>query len=424
MGLDNPDTLYFNANIRDDREYLVTGVRGTTADLSFQILNGDYSPVEVPDSLAAFDDRAIEIGEDGRFELRFGPARENAGPNYFTLGQGSSMLVVREVHSDWATERRGEIRIQCVDTAGQAPPVPDRPALAKRYGVTGKILLSRLKTFLAFPKWFYDDLPVNTMTEPRSTPGGLTTQFSSAGHYELGDEEAMVVTVPRCADAPYQGIQLGSLWYVSLDYINHQTSLTADQARVDPDGKIRFVISERDPGVANWLERTGHDRGYVQIRWQRLSRDLGAGRRPGRRDRQGGRPARPAAVLRRSTRDAGRVVGEDRGPAGRRRRPDAGVSVENLLQDKVVVVSGIGPGLGRSIAVRSALAGADVVLAARTESRLTEVAKEVTDLGRRAVAVRTDIDDEDSAATPGERGASRRSAGWTRWCTTPSPSRR
>jgi hypothetical protein len=76
------------------------------------------------------------------------------------------------------------------------------------------------------------------------------------------------------AGAPYQGIQLGSMWYVSLDYINHQTSLTADQARIDPDGMLRFVISERDPGVANWLERTGHRRGYVQIRWQRLTRDL------------------------------------------------------------------------------------------------------------------------------------------------------
>jgi hypothetical protein len=65
------------------------------------------------------------------------------------------------------------------------------------------------------------------------------------------------------------------MWYVSLDYINHQTSLTADQARTDPDGRLRFVISERDPGVANWLECTGHRRGYVQIRWQRLSRDLG-----------------------------------------------------------------------------------------------------------------------------------------------------
>ena len=36
--------------------------------------------------------------------------------------------------------------------------------------------------------------------------------------------------------APYQGIQLGSMWYVSLDYINHQTSLTADQACIDRTG--------------------------------------------------------------------------------------------------------------------------------------------------------------------------------------------
>lgn len=69
----------------------------------------------------------------------------------------------------------------------------------------------------------------------------------------------------------------------------------------------------------------------------------------------------------------------------------------DLLQDKVVLVSGVGPGLGRSIAVRSALAGADVVLAARTESRLAEVAEEIRALGRRAVTVPTDITDDASA---------------------------
>jgi hypothetical protein len=116
------------------------------------------------------------------------------------------------------------------------------------------------------------------MTPPRPTPGGLATQFSSAGHFDLDQDQAMIVTVPAAGRdvAPYQGIQLGSLWYISLDYINHQTSLTADQARADPDGMLRFVISERDPGVANWLELTGRRRGYVQIRWQQLRRDLTA----------------------------------------------------------------------------------------------------------------------------------------------------
>jgi len=277
LGLDNPDTLYFHAYLRDDAEYLVTGRRGSTADLSFQVLDGDYSPVEVPDSLTAFDDRDIEIAADGTFELRFGPARPGREPGYVTLGPGAAMLLVREVYSDWDSERRGTIGICRADRRGSAPPAADPGAAARRYRVAGKILLSRLRTFLAFPEWFYLNLPVNTMTPPRPTPGGLATQFSSAGHYDLRDDQAMIVTVPAAdkKTAPYQGIQLGSLWYVSLDYINHQTSLTADQARIDPDGRMRFVVSERDPGLANWLEQTGHSRGYVQIRWQRLTRDLG-----------------------------------------------------------------------------------------------------------------------------------------------------
>ena len=277
MGLDNPDTLYFHSYLRDDAEYVVSGRRGSTADLSFQVLKGDYSPVEVPDSLSAFDDRAFEIAGDGTFELRFGPGPA-AGPDYFRLGAGSSMLLVREVYSDWGSERRGTISIRREDKAGCAPPVPGTDALGKKYAVAGKILLSRLRTFLAFPEWFYLSEPVNTMTPPRATPGGLATQFSSAGHFDLDPDQAMIVTVPAAGRdvAPYQGIQLGSMWYVSLDYINHQTSLTADQARTDPDGMLRFVISERDPGLANWLELTGRRRGYVQIRWQRLTRDLTA----------------------------------------------------------------------------------------------------------------------------------------------------
>ena len=47
----------------------------------------------------------------------------------------------------------------------------------------------------------------------------------------------------------------------------------------DPDGIMRFVISERPPGgpggIANWLETTGHRTGPMMLRWQRLERDLG-----------------------------------------------------------------------------------------------------------------------------------------------------
>ena len=65
-----------------------------------------------------------------------------------------------------------------------------------------------------------------------------------------------------------------------------------------------------------------------------------------------------------------------------------------LLEDKVVVISGVGPALGTTLARRCAEDGADLVLAARTVERLDDVAKQVTDLGRRAVSVGTDITDD------------------------------
>jgi hypothetical protein len=39
----------------------------------------------------------------------------------------------------------------------------DTATAAKRYAVAGKLLLSRLRTFLAFPEWFYLNEPANTM---------------------------------------------------------------------------------------------------------------------------------------------------------------------------------------------------------------------------------------------------------------------
>jgi hypothetical protein len=82
-----------------------------------------------------------------------------------------------------------------------------------------------------------------------------------------------VITLP-VTDAPYLGFQLGSLWYISLDYINHQTSLNNAQAQADPDDKVRIVVSDQNPGVTNWVETLGHRRGFLQFRWQRVSRQL------------------------------------------------------------------------------------------------------------------------------------------------------
>src|SRR5436190_16716318 len=64
-----------------------------------------------------------------------------------------------------------------------------------------------------------------------------------------------------------------------------------------------------------------------------------------------------------------------------------------LLENKVAVITGIGPGLGRELAVQFAREGAAVAIGARTESYLEEVRKEIDADGGRVVAVATDIAD-------------------------------
>ena len=67
-----------------------------------------------------------------------------------------------------------------------------------------------------------------------------------------------------------------------------------------------------------------------------------------------------------------------------------------LLKGKVIVISGIGPGLGRSLADEAAKMGADLVIASRTESRLLELQADLEGYGVKVVSVVTDVTDEDS----------------------------
>ena len=62
-----------------------------------------------------------------------------------------------------------------------------------------------------------------------------------------------------------------------------------------------------------------------------------------------------------------------------------------LLEGKVAVVSGLGPGMGRDISLALANEGADIVMCARSQERMEAVAKEILDLGRQALAVKCDI---------------------------------
>ena len=64
-----------------------------------------------------------------------------------------------------------------------------------------------------------------------------------------------------------------------------------------------------------------------------------------------------------------------------------------LLKDKVLIITGVGPGMGRKMAVIGAAEGAKVALAARSKDFVEQVTAEVIAAGGDAIGIPTDIDD-------------------------------
>lgn len=75
----------------------------------------------------------------------------------------------------------------------------------------------------------------------------------------------------------------------------------------------------------------------------------------------------------------------------------------NSLANQVAVVTGAGRGIGRAIALKFAVAGADVACVSRTVENSEKVAAEIRALGRKAWAVAVDVSDAKAVAAAAEK---------------------
>ncbi len=95
----------------------------------------------------------------------------------------------------------------------------------------------------------------------------MSTNIYAGGIYDLKEDEALYIEATFTGKPVYTSMHLGNLWGESPDYANHQSSLNDHQMYMGADGKQRWVVAHRDPGVQNWIDTTGLTSGFLSHRW-------------------------------------------------------------------------------------------------------------------------------------------------------------
>lgn len=266
-GMDNSDQRYLSTIVDGSGVYKVWGTRGSSRRLEVSV----YEEDAMSKTLGSLDADQLVVDEKGAFEIILGG--EPREGNWLPLLAGRKRVLVRQIFSDWSTERPGDVHIDRIDNNRPDYPVMTPEEMAARLVRTTDLFATNVRRWPEFSRTRFDALiPANTLAPPQNVAdsGGLAGRVMVGGHFDLKPDEAMVIKAWPTA-ANYQGIQLGHHWWESLDYANRQSSLTADQVTVSADGAIYYVIAQEDPGTANWLDTEGFSRGVILMRYDGIT---------------------------------------------------------------------------------------------------------------------------------------------------------
>jgi hypothetical protein len=265
IGADNPDNYYESAAISGEYEYRIHGQRGTIHYLGIGTYAGGYGSSGRRGQDGYIEAKELEIAPDGSFELVVSAA-EHPG-NWLPMQPDSSLLIIRQTYQDKASERIADLSIERL--GGPPTPAPltaaaldeGLQAAAAYVNGTASLFTDWAEGFAKLP----NSLPRLDPAVTAAAHGDPNIAYYH-GYWELAEDEALLVefTPPRCE---YWNFQLDNYWMESLDYRYHRIDVNHHAARRRPDGSVRLVIADRDPGADNWIDTAHHRRGTMCLRW-------------------------------------------------------------------------------------------------------------------------------------------------------------
>ncbi|HET8882446.1 MAG TPA: DUF1214 domain-containing protein [Solimonas sp.] len=267
IGADNPDNAYSFARINGRNEYVIRGTRGTVSYLSVRSQKGGYETDGKMEETGFVDARDLHYGPNGEFEIRIGADKPAQG-DWLRIEPDSNAIVVRQTFLDRNAEKPAQLSIARIGRDAQPAPLSAERLQA---GLTNTANFVN-GTATVFANWAQSYLPNENRLPPADqalcqATGGDPNIFYYHSAWKLAPDEALVIRIPRIPDCRFWNLQINNWWMESLDYRYHHIHLNKHSAKLAADGSCTIVLAHRDPGVPNWLETAGHERGTMCLRW-------------------------------------------------------------------------------------------------------------------------------------------------------------
>ncbi|MBL0001616.1 MAG: hypothetical protein IPO97_12040 [Sphingomonadales bacterium] len=265
IGADNPDNVYWNASIRGDCDYRITGKRGSMFYFSIVANAMRYHIDGSAHATGQLLDSDIAWGPDGELEIIASCTPRPT--NWLRLEPDASVIVLRQSALDRGRERGGEFKIERI--GGPAVPAPLSPErLAAGLSTSAQFVRGIASTFADWTRLFREH-PNQFVAMDQSMfqkGGGAKDIYYAHAYWRIAPDEAWVIEA-NPPDCDYWNFQLDNWWMESFDYRFRQITVNKHSARLEADGGVRIICAARDPGVGNWIDTCGHNEGTALLRW-------------------------------------------------------------------------------------------------------------------------------------------------------------
>jgi hypothetical protein len=263
MGGDNPQGLYLSAPVNGTDTFRLRGTRGSAR--WFSVIVSQTGPPPFGNALFLPD---LAFAADGSFEVLVSPDPQPG--NWLQTTERSTGLLVRQFFPTPDDVDPMMLALENITAdGGLAPPLSlgDAVAGVRRAAGTFAAMLPIMQGEM-LGKGDQKNSFKTDIGDPTSTSGGVPGGNAVTGRWALEQHEALVVRVTPPEPCAYWDVQVGNGWYESFDYRHRFAGLTCEGVVHEADGSVVLVVSDRDPGVANWLEACDHHEGHIAIRWQ------------------------------------------------------------------------------------------------------------------------------------------------------------